>query len=224
MKKNRKILFPVVLAIGLVACYPNDAQYIDEFDTALTHYDETTDFTQFHTFVMPDSMVYIRTNGDTVRIDREFDKKILSLVRKNFENYNYRQLTPEEITAGAQPDIAVTVSAFSNAYFYFSYGYSWYDYWGWYPGWNWFWGSSWYSYYPWYPWYGGTTVYAYDQGTVLIDILHPAGIQEGSSRIPVLWTGVVDGILAGSRNYINSRLEKNINQCFIQSPYLKTTK
>lgn len=120
MKKNRKILFPVVLAIGLVACYPNDAQYIDEFDTALTHYDETTDFTQFHTFVMPDSMVYIRTNGDTVRIDREFDKKILSLVRKNFENYNYRQLTPEEITAGAQPDIAVTVSAFSNAYFYFS--------------------------------------------------------------------------------------------------------
>ena len=40
----------------------------------------------------------------------------------------------------------------------------------------------------------------------------------------VLWTGMVDGILAGNQNYLAERLEKNINQCFIQSPYLKTTK
>ena len=45
-----------------------------------------------------------------------------------------------------------------------------------------------------------------------------------TKRVPVLWTGMVDGILAGTLNYLAERLEKNINQCFIQSPYLKTTK
>ena len=45
-----------------------------------------------------------------------------------------------------------------------------------------------------------------------------------TKRVPVLWTGMVDGILAGNQNYLAERLEKNINQCFIQSPYLKTTK
>ena len=43
-----------------------------------------------------------------------------------------------------------------------------------------------------------------------------------SKHIPVLWSAVNTGILAGSSVYICDRLERSIKQCFIQSPYLRT--
>ena len=70
----------------------------------------------------------------------------------------------------------------------------------------------------------GGYYYAYDKGTVVIDMLDAKKADKETKRVPVLWTGMVDGILAGNQNYLAERLEKNINQCFIQSPYLKTTK
>ena len=118
----------------------------------------------------------------------------------------------------------VTISGTAFATPTFSYN-SWGNYWGWYPGWDWFgWGGVWGGWYPWYPWYSGGYYYAYDKGTVVIDMLDAKKADKETKRVPVLWTGMVDGILAGNQNYLAERLEKNINQCFIQSPYLKTTK
>ena len=58
----------------------------------------------------------------------------------------------------------------------------------------------------------------------MIDMLDPRKADEDSKRIPVMWTGVINGILAGSQAYLDERVEKNVDQCFMQSPYLKTTK
>lgn len=215
----------VLIAFSLMACYPEGAEYVDEMDIAMTHYDESVNFSDFKTFVMPDTIVYVGSGDESKSVERSADSVILDLVVKNFENRHFVRLTEEEVQNEEKPDFVVTVSAFSNAYFYYGRGYSWYDYWGWYPGWNWFnMIGSWSSFYPWYPWYAGGVYYAYNTGTLTIEMMNPNGVEEGSKQIPVLWNGVVNGILAGHPAYLQNRLEANINQCFIQSPYLKTTK
>ncbi len=39
-------------------------------------------------------------------------------------------------------------------------------------------------------------------------------------KVNVVWTGIADGLLQGSSSFILNRLDKQINQCFVQSPYL----
>ena len=165
--------------------------------------------------------MYVQGDSNATGLANELKEEILSLVKQNFEAYNYQLLTDEEAEAQT-PDFVVTVTAFATPTFSYN---SWGNYWGWYPGWEWFgWGGVWGGWYPWYPWYSGGYYYAYDKGTVVIDMLDAKKADKETKRVPVLWTGMVDGILAGNQNYLAERLEKNINQCFIQSPYLKTTK
>lgn len=206
----------------MVACYPEGPEYVHEKDIALTHYDEQVNFALYTTFVMPDSVVLIQPDGDTARIDKEISDRLVELVKKNFTDRHYELLTAEEAETQT-PDFVVTVTAFANPVFSYA---TWGNYWGWYPGWNWFgWGSGWTGFYPWYPWYSsGYSYYAYDEGSLVIDILDAKNADSGSKRIPVLWSGVNTGILAGSKIYLWERLERSINQCFIQSPYLMTGK
>lgn len=222
MKRLIILGISVLIVACMTSCYPDGPEYVHEKDIALTHRDENVDFADYKTFVLPDSVVFIQPDGDTARIDKEVSDSIISLVKQNFTARNYIFLT-EADAAGQEPDFVVTVSAFSTPVFNYS---TWSNYWGWYPGWSWFgWGSPWGGYYPWFPWYGGSySYYAYDNGTLSIDMLDAKNANEETKRIPVLWSGVNSGILAGSRNYIIQRLERSINQCFIQSPYLKTTK
>lgn len=204
----------------MVSCYPEGAEYVHEKDIALTHYDEQANFALYTTFVMPDSLVFIQPDGDTARIDQEVSERLIELVKQNFTDRNYRLLTAEE-AENQTPDFMVTVTAFATPVFNYT---TWGNYWGWYPGWNWFgWGSTWGGFYPWYPWYGGSySYYAYDKGTLSIDMLDVKNADPDSKHIPVLWSGVNTGILAGGKVYLCERLERGINQCFIQSPYLRT--
>ncbi len=218
-----KRLFLTTVCAFVVACmsscYPDGPDYVHEKDIALTHYDENADFSALKTFVIPDSVVCIQADSNSA-FAAELKEEILSLVKRNFEDCNYQLLTEEEAETQT-PDFVVTVTAFSTPTFNYT---VWGNYWGWYPGWNWFgWGPSWFGYYPWYPWYSGSYYYAYDKGTVVIDMLDAKNADSETKRIPVLWSGVVNGILSGSETYLYERLEKNIDQCFTQSPYLKTT-
>jgi hypothetical protein len=49
---------------------------------------------------------------------------------------------------------------------------------------------------------------------------HPKGIG-ANENIPVVWTSVVNGLLEGSTNSLNTRLKQTIDQAFKQSPYLQ---
>lgn len=222
MKKLFILGISFLTVVCMTSCYPEGPEYVHEKDIALTHYDENADFGTYKTFVMPDSVVLMSSERDSGLISQESQEKLLNLVKKNFEERNYKYLTAEEAKSQT-PDFAVTVSVFTTPTFRYT---SWGDYWGWYPGWDWFgWGGPWSSYYPWYPWYGtSVSYYAYDKGTIVMDMLDAKKADADSKHIPVLWSGVIDGILAGRDAYVCERVEKNVNQCFIQSPYLKTTK
>ena len=204
--------------VCMISCYPEGPEYVHEKDIALTHYDEKADFLNYATFVMPDSVVLITPDGDSATIDQEVSAQVLELVKKNFTDRYYTLLSSEE-AKNQTPDFMVTVTAFTTPVFNYT---TWGNYWGWYPGWSWFgWGSSWGGYYPWYPWYAGSySYYAYDKGTLVIDMLDVKNADPQSKHIPVLWSGVNTGILAGSKVYLCDRLVRSINQCFTQSPYL----
>ena len=217
MKRLLFLSFIGLFAQFLVSCYPGGADNVEEMDVAITNYDKNADFTKYTTFSLPDTIVYFVEKGETP--NHEFDAQILQLVKDNFTQlgYSYIEPTSEE---DQQPSFIVTVSAFSNVNYYYGSDY-WYNYWGWYPGWNWIWGPTWGpGWGPSYPWYP-VTVYSYRSGSIVIDMI--ATNQEASStkKVPVLWSGIADGLLQGSKQSIIDRMETTIDQCFIQSPYLK---
>lgn len=164
---KRLFIFGVcaLVVLCMASCYPEGPDYVHEKDIALTHYDEKADFSTLKTFVIPDSVVYVQGDSNATGLANELKEEILSLVKQNFEAYNYQLLTDEEAEAQT-PDFVVTVTAFATPTFSYN---SWGNYWGWYPGWDWFgWGGVWGGWYPWYPWYSGGYYYAYDKGTVVI--------------------------------------------------------
>ena len=218
----RRLLFLLLTGLFaqlLVSCYPEGADNTEDYDVAMTSHDRDKDaayFAGLKTFSMPDSIVYFVSKNDEIMGNHQFDQAILTLVASKFEALGYQRIVGSETD---KPDFFVTVSAFSNVNYYFV-GNNWYDYWGWYPGWNWY-GWDWPYFRPYYPW-GPVNVFSYRSGSIVIDMLDPSNVNESSNQVPVLWSGIADGIIAGSASSIQQRAEKQINQCFAQSPYLGT--
>lgn len=218
MKRLLFLLLTGLFAQLIVSCYPEGANNTDEMDVAITSYDKSADFSSYSTFSMPDSIVYFTQKSESITGDHQFDKSILKLVADNFTQMGYTKIAG---SATDKPDFLVTVSAITNVNYYYSSS-NWYNYWGWYPGWDWY-GWNWpnNSFSPYYPWY--PVVYSYRTGSVIIEMFDTKNVVPTTAKLPVLWTGIADGLLSGSDAFILSRVEAELNQCFVQSPYLKQT-
>jgi hypothetical protein len=188
----------------MISCYPEGADSIQDYDIAMTNYDKSADFKTFSTFAIADTIVYFSNDKET-SLSHEFDDQIVELVTRNFIEKGYSVVDTSE-----NPSFVVTISAFSNINYAY-YVDNWYNNWSWYWGW---WGAPFNPYYPWYP----VSVYSYRTGSVVIDMVSTAPRTDGKAN--VVWTGIADGLLQGSSTSILNRLDKQINQCFIQSPYL----
>ncbi len=208
MKRFLTLILAGLFAQLMVSCYPEGAEYVEDYDVAMTNYNKSADFSAFTTFAIPDSIVHFSNNEDAT-IDHQYDDQILKLVTENFVKKGYTLVDTTQ-----KPSFIVTASAFSNV------SYSYYmD--NWYNNWNWYWGSSWWPgtnpFYPYYPWYP-STVYSYRSGSLIIDMISTTTRED--NKVDVVWNGIADGLLQGSGVSILYRLEKQINQCFEQSPYL----
>lgn len=157
---------------------------------------------------MPDSIVYFSNDKET-QVNRQFDTTILQLVYDNFVELGYTEVTNP--TMANMPSFVVLVSAFSNVnYSYFVD--NWYNNWNWYWGWWPSWGNP---YYPWNP----ISVYSYQSGSVVIEMV--STVARADNKVNIVWSGIADGLLQGSTASITNRVSKELNQCFMQSPYLK---
>lgn len=203
----------------LSGCYPDKIDYVDEYDLAATHYDEDVDFSSYHTFSVIDTIVHLTEDGeDDPNFSREHDEFIIDLVRQNMRDLGFTENeNPDSLN---QPDIILFCEALSSE----NYSYYYYDYWSWYPGWNWWYpgypgypGYPWYPSYPWYPGY----VESYTTGTLMIEMADLESFDPEKRRLGFVWGGLVDGLLVKNSTNTQSRLEKQINQLFIQSPYLQ---
>lgn len=221
MKKSIKMFVYIGLfSLILSGCYPDNGLVVEDLDLAITYYDTEKDFSKLNTFFLYDTVVHI-TLEDTV--SRKYDEHILSQLRQNFINNGWEEIT-DTTNNKNNIDAVVLASVISQEFNY----YYWYDYWYWYP-WDWFYypnSSYYYNYYPGY--YPGYVYYSYTIGTVfcqLIDIksLYAEEPQNNKIdvRVPILWTGAINGILSGSKTNIDSRITKQMKQLFDQSPYLQ---
>ncbi len=224
MKKLIKLfVFVIPISFLVASCYPGFDATVEEMDIAVTKYDSTQNFTQLSSFFLYDTIVYIDDDEDSEDIDHTQEDHILSEVRQNLLNLGWTEKTEADTTADGEidADVSIMVSALATDISY--YYYYWWDYWYWYPWDYWY---PWYPGYPIYPVYPVYPSYGYTVGSVLIDMVDmndaemPHNPDRPSGKIPVVWTGGVNGILSGSDSNIASRLTKQIGQVFKQSPYL----
>lgn len=204
--KHLGLMLTVSLALFMSSCYPEGADTIEDYDVAITNYDKGADFSSFSTFAIPDTIVYF-ANDKNAKLNHQFDEQIIQVVTDNFIKRGYSKVENPETAS-----FIVTVSVFSNV----NYSYyidNWYNNWNWY--WGWWPGGAFNPYYPWYP----VSVYAYQSGSVVIDMISTTA--RSDNKVNVIWSGIADGLLQGTQQSIINRVNTQLNQCFIQSPYLK---
>jgi len=197
------------VALTLVSCYPGTIESTEELGTVTTLFDPNEDFTQNNTYSLADTIVHICEGlpGDTdcIPISRQFDDQILDKVEAEMNALGYTRVDFDE---NNPPDVLVEVSAIARKGYAIIGSYC--DYWYWY-----------YPYYCYYPpmW---TTV-EYETGSVIVTMTEPdRPDSENPPRIPIVWAGVVNGVLSNATTNAQRALD-GIGQAFAQSPYLDVT-
>jgi len=198
----RKILL-FSLFILLAGCYPDGPEYTDELDSVYTNYSPDFNFSQPLTYSLPDGVIDVDGNPDNspVFIDTNFSDAIISSLKSNLNAQGWT-----EVDENDDPDVVVLAAAMDSNFLYYSV-----DWWGWYypghfPGWGWY-----------YPGYYPTYISGFSVGTIVIQMTSPSGIT--GNQVPVEWVCVINGLLEGTDAYIIDRIDANIDQAFMQSPF-----
>lgn len=209
------------------SCYPGGMEYYNESDIVLSMHDESFDFQANKKYFMADT-VYIAGSEDIDQTDinHNHDATILGAVATQLDAAGYTRIEPNGVhtdsmlidSANVLVSIVITRSDYGGIG-YIPGGGSW---WGYYPGWGY---DPWNPWYPWYPDYGWgvSYVYTYSTGSLFIEMANTDGIEEvaGEPQVPLVWQATVNGLLSENTENMTWRIEKGIEQCFEQSPYLQ---
>jgi len=215
--KKLLILSLTAIALSFVGCYPGGPEDLEDFDIVLTNYNPSFNFQSdtVKTFTLPSKVVKI---GSSDKLDPDGNNEpdyikdanaqiILNAIKDNMIAAGWQYESDS-----SKADLIILPSAMETEYLYYYYDY-WY--WGWY-----------YPTYPYYGWgYGGyyppSYASSYTSGTLFIQMTWPeGGALNVDERIPVVWTGIINGLLEGSQVDLQLRVDKSIDKAFAQSPYL----
>jgi len=205
--KRRRSVYSAFLCIplSLLGCYPQGAEYIEDYDLVITNHDKAFEFDSVDTYALPDKVVKITGNliegDDPEVIEDQYADIILNSIRENMDDKGWT-----EVPKNGDPDVIILPSAVSSTTVIWYYDYWYWDWWYPYYWWGW--------YYP-YPIYGGS----YTSGSVFLQMTYPDGIT-AADNIPVAWSAILNGLLEGDVDDIDDRIEDGIDQAFDQSPYL----
>jgi len=221
----KRIIHPSCLLLIVVAllhsCTPEFDAFVEELDLAITTYDKQENFSELSTFYLMDTVIYVTDDEITIqREDNSTEQLILERVRQNLLDLGWEEIT-DTTNNESVADVAILVSVLqADLYYYYAY---WWDWYYWYP-WDWWYPG--YPGYPLYPSYPSYPSYGITVGSLIIDMLKmkdvvlPPVENNPSVKPPIVWSGMVNGILAGSEGNIQNRLDKQINQVFLQSEEL----
>jgi len=214
----KQAIWAIPIVVIMASCFPEYDATVEEMDLAITRVGDDQDFSDFHTFYMYDTVMYIvEDEEDLEDLDRTHDAQIISEVRQHLLDLGWTEIT-DTTNLKDEADVSIMLSALAvDVYYYYTY---WWDYWYW---WDWYW---WYPGYPIYPIYPSYPSYGYSVGTVMVDMLDLKNFETAQRdsekpKVDVIWTGAVNGILVGSDSNISQRLTKQMNQVFTQSSYLQ---
>lgn len=204
------------LIVGAAACHPGGISDIGDRDVVLTLVDTTVDFSTVGTYAMPDTIIRVDEDGGSDEANPAVDAVILNEIAAQFAALGYTRVD----VGGAEPDVIVLVEAARSDFTTLvPVGPSWWDWWGYWPGWGPGWGPccpgpGWGPTYPWIP-----VPVTQTTGTLTIKMLDPEATV-GDESIPMIWLGLINGLLEGSDASIVERADDLLDQLFVQSPYL----
>jgi hypothetical protein len=210
----KTILFLLTISFALTSCYTDYGLASSEYDVIITQYNKTSDFSNYKTFAIVDSVYHL--TGDTSQPDSEYltrvhDDFIINTIIKNMKNLGYTEVINPQDTS--EVDVVLYVAAQGTKVDQYYYGGWWGGYypgWGWsYPGWGWG-----------YPGYVGSTTYYV--GTLFINYVDVSNI--GNTTVDVEWHAILNGLLNNDTYTVTqNRLEERIDKAFTQSPYLQVS-
>ena len=210
------IVVPLLL-ISLNSCYTDYGLTTQDYDIVATFFDKDTDFQQFQTFTLLDTIVRVNQGGSTNQdYDTKYDQQILNRIKTNLEAYGYTSIDENDVDSTNKPSVFILVTASSsNNYVYYP-GY-WWGYWGWYPGWGYYpgYGPGWGGYYP------GGVAYSYTSGSIFITMLDADEVDVANKTATINWAAAINGILDDTSVNISQRINEAIDNAFKQSQYLK---
>jgi len=211
MKRKITMLTLVVMVIFIWSCatYPGMDSRLAEDLVDITKYDVNTNFTQFKTFSIVDSVTVIKDFKDSLKILNPEAEALLNEIIRNMEARGYQLVNRKT----DHPDLGINVGVVkvTNVSYY-------------YPGWYWdygyydpyYWGYP--NYYYWYPYYP-PVVSSYSSGTVLIDMLDLKNAKSHNDKLYVVWVAIIRGLLTGY--HTTQDILNNVDQCFTQTPQIK---
>jgi len=199
LRKNLIVLlFLSATVVVLQGCYPYDDRTVSNSDVVATFYESGTNFSALVTYFMPDSVFEIDSNGDIVPADinSSYAQQILTSTNNNLEEMGY-QMAANLNAADVVVEALVTSSTWVSGGCYGGYYSYWYPYYGWcYP-----------------------VAYTYTTGTILLVMSVPE-----TNNFSTVWVAGINGILGSTTSSTTSRINKDIDQAFNQSPYLRGSK
>ncbi len=208
------LMFPVFAGLLLVGCYPGGPEYTSDYDLIGATYDPDFKFDEATTFVLPDSIIFVKDEGDTkTYLTEDQEQEILDHVRTSFAAMGWVDSTYAEVDT--MPDVVLTITGIATKY-----SGTWWNYWGWYypgyPGWG-------YPGYPWYPGGGYPTYYEYTTGSLIIEMIDWKTVMANSDDNAFAWAGALNGLV--NRTPVNvSKINSSIDKMLDLSPYLDKTK
>lgn len=200
----------VFALLAIASCYPTSGDvFVSDLDTVTTAFDNKVDFSGNSTYEFADSVIHLDIDGKgDSTITRSADATIIGAIRSNMSNYGYTEIAP-----GGTSDIQLIVYVVTNQNFGVYTSYPWWNNWGYWPGWGccgpgWGWG------------YGWSTVYSYQVGTLVVQMVDEGAANGGDQTVPTYWVAAANGLLQGSGESLDKRVKRAIDQAYVQSPYL----
>lgn len=204
------------VALALAGCSPDSLSATDS-DVVITVRDLGRSYAPYRTYALPDTVIDVcevsssgaagaagaagagggDASGDCEPLNHSHDEAVFDSLRKNLEQLGFTEVEPDE-----DPDVMILAAAVAQESWYVYYPYC--DYW--------------YGYCFDYAW--GPAAVSYPIGTLALYMVSWRDADDEKGSVPVIWLGVVTGILSGSEELDRERIETNIDQAFEQSRYL----
>jgi hypothetical protein len=189
------------LATLASACnlYPGSDARTEDLDVVFTQHSDSTDFSAMNTYMLRDEVVPIIEDGSTptFTITPDLENTVLSSIEANLAAYGWTKVDSVD-----NPDLifasGIAVTSHTNIYESFpAYG------WGYY-----------------YPYYN-YQVSTYPVGNIIIVGLDNKARNPVTNVAPLVWLSMIQGPLINNVDDPLGRVERDIEQAFLQSTYLK---
>lgn len=210
--KKIHCLLIATLCVSITACQkePSTSDLHKDY-LVYTASDPATNFADFNTYYLPDSILLMGNSDKTEYWKDEDAQAIIQTVADNMDARNFSRTNDKErASLGIQLSYVKNVTYFvgyDNPYWWWYYPYYWAPgYWGDWLGWH----------YP-FP----IAYYAYTAGSLLTEMIDLGADDETGKKLPVVWDSFIGGLLTDSQEVNLTRTIDAVNQAFVQSPTVK---